>query len=172
MWQWWIGLPWNVWLDQTQKLSQIVAIVVGGIWAYTKFFRGRVFYTRLEPSVTGQVFRREEADYLLVFLRLKNVGIAKVDIEQKGTALRVFGCGILADRSPKVLNWDRLHTLAIMAQHAWIEASETIDDTLMIVLPKNLIAVKLEMRVVANSLEWHARHIVISSDTKAKGETQ
>jgi hypothetical protein len=37
-------------VDVLQKLFTIAAIVVGGIWAYFNFFKGRTYRMRLEPE--------------------------------------------------------------------------------------------------------------------------
>jgi hypothetical protein len=156
-WHWWILLPWNVWLDYTDKVVKIVAVIVGGAWAYAKFIKGRVFHTRLEPNVTARHFRRDQKDFLLAVVKLKNVGASKVDIQQKGTALRIFGCGVFGPAVPgKPVAWTRTHTLSVFERHGWIEGSETIDDTVLVALPPNLTAVKLELRIVANKIAWSA----------------
>ena len=166
---WWVSLPWSVWLDQTDKIVKITAVVVGGVWAYLKFIRGRIYYTRLEPAITARAFCKDGTDYLLATVSLKNVGAAKVDIEQKGTALRVFGCDIYAPKSAlRPVTWSRLKTVSVFEEHAWIEASEIIQDSLLFVLPPNQIAVKVQLRIVARKLEWSAKAIFdVQTGTKA-----
>jgi hypothetical protein len=91
---------------------------------------------------------------------LKNVGASKVNIEQKGTGLRVFGCDIYAPKSAlRPVTWNRLRTVSVFQEHAWIEASETIQDSLLFVLPPNQIAVKVQLRVIAKKLEWSAKAV-------------
>jgi hypothetical protein len=158
---WWISLPWSVWLDQSDKVVQITAVIVGGVWAYLKFIRGRVYYTRLEPSVAATTFRKDGTDYLLATVTLKNVGATKVDIVQEGTALRVFACPAYGSQNALLsVDWNRLRTVSIFQEHAWIEAGETIQDSLLFVLPPNQTAVKMQVRIVATKLEWSAKAIV------------
>jgi hypothetical protein len=43
------------WIDAALHLVQIAAIVIGALWAYYKFFRGRIFHERAEPSVEASL---------------------------------------------------------------------------------------------------------------------
>ena len=77
--------PTSVWmkaLDAADKLVKIAAIVIGGVWAYYKFVKGRFYRPRLEPSVTAETFRSADRDYVVVSTSLKNVGTSKIDIQQ------------------------------------------------------------------------------------------
>src|ERR1017187_9873850 len=139
-WHWWISLPWNVWLDYTDKIVKICAVVVGGVWAYVRFVKGRLFQTRLEPSVSGRFFHRAERTYLVTTVKLKNVGSSKVDIQQKGTVLEVLGCpGNLDGRMSNPIAWRELRLVPVFEDHDWLEPSETVEDTAMIVLPSETV---------------------------------
>jgi len=30
LWHWWISLPWNIWIDYTDKSVRIVAVIIAG----------------------------------------------------------------------------------------------------------------------------------------------
>jgi hypothetical protein len=140
---------------------KIAAVLIGGSWAYIKFIKGRVYHVRLEPSIAARSFRRGESDCLLATVRVKNVGASKVDIEQRGTALRIFGCPVVGKIDMGVeIPWTRLKTVTIFDTHGWVEAGETIDDMVMILLPRCLVAIKMELRIVANGKQWKARAII------------
>src|SRR5580704_6636145 len=97
VWHWWILLPWNTWLDQTDKVVKIIALVVGGGWAYMKFAKGRIFHIRLEASVSGSCFRDNQRDYGIESIRIKKVGASRADLQMGGTALIVSGCARVKD---------------------------------------------------------------------------
>jgi hypothetical protein len=80
---------WLLVLDGANKAVASAAFLVGGIWAYYKFIRGRVYRPRLEPTIAVRAFQRT-APYLVASISLKNVGTSKVECKQEGSALRVF----------------------------------------------------------------------------------
>jgi hypothetical protein len=64
--------------DIVQKAFTIAGLCVGGVWAYYKFIRGRVFTSRLEPTVSARAFADEKNTVLIATVSLKNVGLSKV----------------------------------------------------------------------------------------------
>ena len=156
---------WVRWLDAADKIIKIVGILVGAVWAYYKFVKGRMFRPRLEPSVSGETFRKNDRDYLIASIALKNVGTSKVEIKQAGTALRVFGSPTSAtdDAEPSTqasADWKRIVTLSVFEKHGWIESAELIHDQILVAIPADQLALKLELRIVGQGLEWNAKKIV------------
>lgn len=152
----WTSLPWNVWLDYTDKLVKDLAVAVAGIWAYLKFIKGRVYHTRLEPSVDGKVFQHDGHSYISVVARLKNLGASKVDLRQQGTAVEI-GCADLHPESfdpHKSVQWTRIKTAPVFKNHGWIEASETIAEGLLFRLPTDTTAINVELRLMADRHQW------------------
>jgi hypothetical protein len=131
------------------------AVVIAGTWAYLKFIKGRVYHTRLEPSVDGKVFQHDLHEYVSVVARLNNVGASKVDLRQEGTALEV-SCADLYPESfdHKFVRWTRIATAPVFKRHRWIEASETIEEAALFRLPSETSAVKIEFRLVADIHQW------------------
>jgi hypothetical protein len=43
-------------LKDTETVIRVAALIVGAAWAYMKFIKGRVFSSRLEADVSGDVF--------------------------------------------------------------------------------------------------------------------
>jgi hypothetical protein len=151
---------WLLVLDGANKAVASAAFLVGGIWAYYKFIRGRVYRPRLEPTIAVRAFQRTAHDYLVASISLKNVGTSKVEIKQEGSALRVFCTPLRVEAPPQVTEWKRVATLPVFEAHAWIESTETIEDTPLIYLPPEQLAAKLELRIVGQALEWNAKAIV------------
>ena len=160
VWHWWITLPWTTWLDQTDKSIRIVAVIVGGGWAYMKFVRGRIFSTRLEPSVTGRCFRDKQGAYLIATVKLKNVGASNIVLQTQGTVLTVAGCPRATSPAPeRPVQWREINVKSIFEDHTGVEPSETIENSVLVDLPPHLIAVRLEVRVVASGIECSATTI-------------
>jgi hypothetical protein len=62
------------WTDVAQgvaAIAEIVALVVGGVWAYFLFVRGRTFSQRLEPLMEGELHQIDGVEMLRVKLRVK-----------------------------------------------------------------------------------------------------
>jgi hypothetical protein len=83
-------------LESTSKITGIiesvlkdVALIVGGLFAYWKFFMGRTFQPRLEPSVSASARVEENQTSLSVVCKLKNVGLSRVDLDREASVLRV-----------------------------------------------------------------------------------
>ena len=160
-WHWWILLPWDVWFDQTDKGIRALAVIVGGGWAYMKFARGRIFHTRLEPTVSGRCFEDKRGDYVIATVKLKNVGASKLHLQGKGTVLIVDGCARARDNAPaRPVEWLTINIKSIFEDHTGVEPSETIQSSVMVDLPPHLIAIRLEARVVANGIESTANTII------------
>jgi len=72
---WGITRPWNTWLDSTNKLTQILVAVGGGLAVLRKFGIGA------ELSITGKPFQSRGIRYLIVTARFKNTGHLKTTTE-------------------------------------------------------------------------------------------
>jgi len=147
-------------LDTLDKIVKIAAILLGGVWAYYRFIRGRVYRPRLETTIKAKAFYRERK-FIIVQLSIKNIGLSRVPINHDASGLRVFSSDI--DRPTEPTNepsWARIATFGVFEKHKWIESAETIQDEIMCIVPPNHIALKLEFRLCAMKLEWNTRTIV------------
>ena len=75
-------------LEVGQRGATTLALVLGGLWAYYKYIRGRVFSHRLELTIEGRLLEREAVATLSLEVRVKNVGLARFVIDQERTLLR------------------------------------------------------------------------------------
>src|SRR6185295_3071604 len=64
--------------DAFANLTQSLALIAGGVWAYFKFAKGRTFQDRLIPTVTGKVLSIDGSVFLIVTVQIKNVGLSKL----------------------------------------------------------------------------------------------
>jgi hypothetical protein len=165
---------WHLPLEDWLRLVQIAAIIAGGIAAYMKWFRGRLYHTRLEPSVVGSIVETSPSQ-LLVTARLKNVGFSKVLIKQEGSGLRIFSA-MPEEPIPEMLRveWKREGTFPVFKEHQWIESSETIEDQLLVTLPEgHPRTYRLELWVSSGGIVWKAggiAQLAKTIDNKLNGD--
>jgi len=153
------------WIDTVGSLITSIAIVVGGIWAYFKFVKGRTFRPRIEITMSARWQKIRRRHWLLICIRVKNIGASKVTIQQAGTGLRV---SVLAQqqRPPPVrASWDSRGMYSIFKDHSWIEPGETVSDDLLLNLGVGPAPVLLEgylilPRRVFGDTETSAREVI------------
>lgn len=150
-----------------QAILMSCAIVFGGAWAYFNFISGRVLKPKLESSI--EMFHQKNkcsATRLHVKVTLKNVGLTKVNIDQKATGLRIFKIIDKVRLSGKAnelfeAEWDRLGTFSIFDQHQWIEPSEIISECKILDLYTTSPCFKAESTIMTKKQSWFA--VCISS---------
>jgi hypothetical protein len=115
----------------TAGLGSIVtalAVVIGGIWAYFKFVRGRTYRPRLAVKMLAQWRLVDERHLLHARIIVTNIGASVVTLRQPGTGLRI---SLLSPRQldpPSSASWDVVGVFDILRDHQWIEAGETVSD--------------------------------------------
>lgn len=156
-------------LGSIKTIAETLGLIIGGLWAYYKFFKGRTFRPRLELTVAGKTWHAKHLTHLVASLQIKNVGLSKLELSQEGSALRVFSHALnKPEEAPAVVEWNRQITLSVFEKHRWIEPGETISDQMLIALRDiNHSAIKMELRIVSNGIEWNSLTIV---DPDAKSE--
>src|SRR5947209_20081286 len=82
--------PLTKWIGNLKHSAEIVAIIVGGIWAYFNYFRGRTYRPRLECNLTVKPITDRSKSFLDIVVHVKNVGLSRVKIQQEGTAVLVY----------------------------------------------------------------------------------
>jgi hypothetical protein len=136
-----------------QSVATAVALAVGGIWAYYKFFRSRTFRPRLEGAVQARLVRSGGRRLIDVTVTIKNAGLTRLDLTQEGSGLRFFcNTGEESDYLYDQLPWRHLITHPVFTAHAWVEPSESISDRLLVQLEDDAaLAYRLELRLVAGT---------------------
>jgi hypothetical protein len=146
-------------LSVLETVVKIGAVLVAALWAYYHYFRGRMYRSRIEMAVTGDVVNHPKADYVIVRLRMKNVGLSQVEITQRGTGVRVSTC-MAPDYPYADVDWEVGRVFPAFLLHECIESGEPIEDRVVVALPQGRLAVRLEFRVVSGDLEWNTQEIV------------
>lgn len=162
--------------ETVSNAASSAAIIIGGVWAYFKFIRGRVFARRAELSLSLKLEERTESVYLWVTITLKNNGISKLPINENMKVVRVFGLVPDANTQPSIAGWEKIATFPILTQHAWLEAQEAVTDTVLCRLGRGDRAhrshdayqveaiIGAPRRVITGKgIRWQSRAIVFSS---------
>jgi hypothetical protein len=147
-------------LEDWTRLVQVTAIIVGAIAAYIKWFRGRLYQTRLEISVVGSLVEASPSQ-LLATARVKNLGFSKVPIKQEGSGLRIFSA-MPTEPIPEMLSveWKREGTFPVFQEQKWIESSEAIEDQLLVTLPEgHPRTYRVELWLASGGSVWKAAGI-------------
>ncbi|MGB9237044.1 MAG: hypothetical protein WCC04_21760 [Terriglobales bacterium] len=147
---------------------EIAAIIVGGIWTYFNYFKGRTYRLRLECEVEGSIETQSGRSLLKVVVRTKNVGLSKVPIGHEGTILQLHSA-VATTTSPSwpcQVMWSDEPTAVfdVFKDHDSVEPSEPIEDQVLAELPDDEApAYKLTLKVLSKKLFWTAKTIVQGS---------
>lgn len=109
-----------------------LAIIVGGVWAYFRFVKGRTYRMRAEVQLSGGWSTIDSANVLHARVSIKNIGASKVALTQRGTGLRVSAVGASQAQPPISIEWQSLAVFSIFKEHEWVEPDETISDELLL----------------------------------------
>ena len=159
---------WEQLSSTAEHLATIAAILLGGIWSYFKFVKGRIFHPRLEPNVAGRILHANNRTYLLAQLKLKNPGASKVELSHSSSALELYydNNKILDERQLHSLSffgmpWEEPTSFDVFEEHDWVEANETIEDSkLIVVAKKDHLAIKLELVIDSSKQTFTSTTII------------
>ena len=76
--------------DAFANLTQSVALIAGGVWAYFKFAKGRTFRDKLIPTVNAKIVLIDGRIFLSVTTFIENVGLAQITFNSEATTVNVF----------------------------------------------------------------------------------
>ena len=150
-----------------ESIFKIIALVVGGLFAYWKFFMGRTFHPRLEPAISATARLEDNQTLLSVVCKLKNVGLSRVELDRENSAIRVLLQTLSRPRDVTEVQWPKRSklTVDVFQSHEWIEGGETIEDAHLFVFPYVANqACRVELRVLRarrtfkeRFVEWNRR---------------
>ena len=158
----------NTIVDTISKAVTAVAVIIGGVWAYFKFVRGRTYRPRLEVDLAGQWWPVNGKRLLYARVIVRNVGASKVELLQRGTGLKVSIPANDQPPPPAPTVWDSKKVFVILKDHEWIESGEKIFDDLLLDLGvSDTCPALLEVRLVshrrAGNVVFFAREITLTS---------
>lgn len=149
-------------LDIILKILNILAILIGGFWAYFKFIKGRLFHPRLELNLEGQLLQNNNVFHLLLKYEVKNVGLSKVNINTDNSGIRVKKYYPQLD-SMEIENvkWNHLGSFPIFEKHKWIESGETIkESSLLSIKDSENVFYQAVIRLVGQGQTWEIINII------------
>ena len=149
---------WNKTVDSAQKLVAALGIVIGGFWAWLKFFRGRTFRSRLEIRVSANLIMTGTTKFLKATMEMKNVGLSQVKLKRDAIYLDLFLIDASRVKPASQLysaRWSEPVTFPVFADHGWVEPAEEISDELLLQLPDSeQLAGKLKLTVNSVGSSW------------------
>jgi hypothetical protein len=157
-------------LKDVNVIVQTLAIIVGATWAYVKYFRGRVFRPKLEPTISGACFVNNTYIHVIITCSLKNVGLSKISLEEDGTGIRISSCAPQDTLIVQSAVWDHHASFPVfLDKHKWIEPGETICEKRLIKLNREKrIGLLLELQVYTKKITWHAMDIIALAELDEK----
>jgi hypothetical protein len=166
----------STWTDVAQgarAIAEIVALIVGGLWAYFLFIRGRIFSRRLEPLAEGELLQSDGVQMLRVRLRVKNAGASIVKFADDPKAVYLYGTGSRDWLGATNVQWSKpqLILTKVLENHKWIEGGETILDEVLVPVPDpgaagEWLAYRLDLKLASRrqgfrgSLKWTTTVVV------------
>jgi hypothetical protein len=158
-------------LEAIEHIVTTAAIVIGGVWAYYRFIKDRVYRIRLEPSISGEIIRIDDRELLLVTLELKNAGVAKVNLKQEGSGFRVFTAAEIEYDDVNLVEWNRAGTFPVFEDHVWIESGEVIREDHLIAVPYAACSsFRLELRIVSEKQAFKSSAVAVSRSEAAPAQ--
>lgn len=164
----------KAWAEIVRALVTALALIIGGIWAYYKFIKGRIYRPRLEISISPEWRALEEGHVLQVTVAVKNIGSSFVRLLHRGTGLETYPMATPQSPAPRLsTTWDDGPVLPLLADHMWIEPGETISDDLMLRNVSSSQPLRLDVRLLCRrrrpfrNIEVTARRIAWPPDSEA-----
>lgn len=137
--------------------TKIAFAVIGGAWAWLTYIRGRTFRRRLEPAITGQIFVDSGIRFLSIEASVKNVGLSRAALPQRGTWVRIVRLQRKKSTSVAEPKEMLIGTPPIFKRHGWIEPGEEVHDVMLVQLPQDTpedVAIGLSLRVASEEWRW------------------
>jgi hypothetical protein len=149
-------------------LIKSAAVVLGGIWTYLNYVRGRTFHRRLEVEISGSIVNLPSVRAFSGQCRIKNIGLSHVRILQRGTGVSVSTLSLRTSvEGQRQIHEEEFTVMPMFAEQDWIEPGEPITDTFMVLLPDVsdlLLGIKVHVFVSNGKSIWSAVRIVETSD--------
>ena len=123
------------WISAALALVQIAAIVIGALWAYWKFFKGRIFHRRAEPTVEASLLTADSSYAIRARVMLKNTGSADIPLRVTLLTVAPYVAGDVDEYGRPT--WPEVARAHAFKDHVSVESQETIIDDLLIPLRKD-----------------------------------
>lgn len=156
--------------DTLAKVVQILAIIVAGGWGYFRFIKGRTYQESLILAVSGKLLTIDSQTYLIVNIRVKNVGQSVVELAPNASALRVFEY-ISSTSSEIITVKDNELAQIVVLNDLSLEPNEIIQETVFMSIPVEVrLGLRLELEIISSyrkKYNWAASSLVEKSSSGA-----
>lgn len=151
---------WKSVAEIVQDVVTSAAVVIGGVWAYFKLWKGRTFRPHVEILVGTRWLCLEDGGDtgLQVTVRLRNIGGAVIHLLQEGSGVMVSQLAADQPVAPDEAAWRDLGVYEVFTEHEWIEPSEVIIDDLLLWPGIPPQWVEVQVRIV---LAWNPENITV-----------
>jgi hypothetical protein len=78
------------WTTKIKDVAEVIAIFVGGAWAYFNHFRGRTYKPRIELSLEAEFLKDGSRSFLKIASHAENVGLTWVAINRERSASMLY----------------------------------------------------------------------------------
>ncbi|MFN3004596.1 hypothetical protein [Mycolicibacterium wolinskyi] len=142
-----------------------VAVIVGGIWAYRRYVRGRIYNPRSAIEVKAQWHILDSVGHVLqVRIGVTNIGASKLELVPSETGVEIdfpaesqttaehrtsdeWWADIRWDPVKKLEGQDQARAFTILTNHAFIEPSERVFDDLLLNLGREPTIVRIRAQL-------------------------
>ena len=166
-------------LDTVDTALKCLAVIVGGLWTYLNYVRGRTFRKRLELTPSGTITDQGGTLFFSGQCLAKNVGLSKIPVQQRGTGFTLYALRLVpnAGRQPHIVE-DLVTALPLFERHGWIEPGEAIADPFFTLLPAftaaqgTLLGVRVVILISNGKTVWSASQLIQFQKPKPPKTTQ
>ena len=150
--------------DVLLNLLQMLALIVGGSWAYHKYAKGRTFHERVNLKLNGKLNQVGEQVFLVVHIEVRNAGQSVIIFAPAFSSLILYG--YVGTRSTTIVSVQDvpLAQLPVFTRaNLSLEPNGVLEETRLIFLPDNVeLALRLECEIVsANNRDvWYTSSLV------------
>ena len=157
-------------LEDIERIAKIVALALGGLWAYYRFFKARIIKPRLTIRLHAHIVQMGERKYVHKFISVKNLGFTRIDLD----LTKCRGFLFLDKGSGPRAEWSMLAYFPVLKKHEWVESNEENSEEQLIPIPGSpRAAMKIELFVCSTggeqSAAWRASTIVTSATEGEQG---
>jgi hypothetical protein len=131
------------WIEAAKNIVSALAIIVGGVWAYYKFFKGRIFNRRAELTTSASLITTTAPHAIRAKVTLENTGSSEIPLRAKILRASILEAGHVDAKGRPV--WDEVATAPVFADHEWLESQEEVADDVVITLPTDLELLRPEL---------------------------
>ncbi|MEM8639981.1 MAG: hypothetical protein AAGG51_14370 [Cyanobacteria bacterium P01_G01_bin.54] len=165
-------------LDNLESLTKIIqsvitslGLLIGGIWAYFKFLKGRIYQPRMELSVDCEVYSQQDSPARLqIKAVLRNLGLSRINIDSESSGIRIYKAleRTAIDSMPADAlesEWVRIGTFSVFDGQNWIDSSEKIRSEKIIECNSRGMTFKVDIIVMSDDQQWYSSCVSISNST-------